>query len=103
MVNFTVSTDSSPPGEIDSLRAVWGGGTIAFTWTNPTDADFKLVRIKVYTGALYNTLYRTVEVAKPGAAATLTGLFGTYKFVFHTVDDSNNQSSGIERFYTPGK
>ena len=102
IVNFTVSTDSDPPNEIDNLQAVWSGGSITFTWTNPTDTDFKLVRIKVYYGLLYAKLYRTVEVTKPTANTSLVGLFGTYKFVFHTVDDSGNQSPGIERYYSPG-
>jgi penicillin-binding protein 1C len=102
IVNFTVSTDSTPPNEIDNLQATWGGGSITFNWTNPSDTDFKLVRIKVYTGPLYSKLYRTVEVTRPGTTATLTGLFGTFKFVFHTVDDSGNQSPGIERYYSPG-
>ena len=102
IVNFTVSTDSSPPNEISNLTAVWGAGSITFTWINPTDADFKLVRIKVYSGPLYTKLYRTVEVTKPTVTATLSGLSGTFKFVFHTVDLSGNQSAGIERYYTPG-
>ena len=102
VVNFTVSTDSTAPDEIENLGATWGGGSITFNWTNPTETDFKLVRIKVYTGPLYTKLYRTVEVTSPGTTATLAGLFGTFKFVFHTVDNSGNQSPGIERYYSPG-
>ena len=102
VVNFTVSTDSTAPDEIENLSATWGGGSITFNWTNPTETDFKLVRIKVYTGPLYSKLYRTVEVTKPGTTTTLAGLFGTFKFVFHTVDTSGNQSPGIERYYSPG-
>ncbi len=102
VINFTVSTDSTSPDEIDNLQATWGGGSIAFTWSNPNDTDFKLVRLKVYTGPLYTKLYRTVEISKPANTTTLTGLFGTFKFVFHTVDTSGNQSPGIERYYSPG-
>ncbi|MEK7202503.1 MAG: PBP1A family penicillin-binding protein [Patescibacteria group bacterium] len=101
IVNFDVSTDSAPPDEVSKLLGITAGGQIIFTWNNPTDSDFKLVRIKVYSGApTYATLYRTVEVSKPSQTATITGLSGTFRFVVHTVDITGNQSDGIERYYS---
>lgn len=94
-VVFSVSNDTTPPDEITNLHYTAKLGSVTFTWTNPTQSDFKLVRINVYSGPpVYNNLYRTVEVPAPGQTATLSGLLGSFKFVFRTVDTSGNQSTG---------
>ncbi|MEK7171053.1 MAG: transglycosylase domain-containing protein [Patescibacteria group bacterium] len=101
VVNFIVISDHTPPSEVSSLIGLTGGGQIVLSWINPTDIDFQLVRIKIYSGAPgYSNLYRTVEVAKPGKTVTIGGLSGTLRFMVHAVDNVGNQSDGIERYYS---
>jgi len=92
--SFKVIKDTTPPKEITGLTHTFTAlGTVKFNWVNPTDTDFKLVRIKVYSYP-GEVLSRTVDVLSPTATATLSGLTGVWKFVFQTVDTSNNESVG---------
>ena len=97
-VSFTVNKDTTPPGEITGLNHVFGptSGVVTFNWINPTDSDFKLVRLRIYTSP-GNVLTQTFDINSPGVSITLTGIPGTWNFVFKTVDTSNNESAGVSQ------
>lgn len=90
-ISIQVNRDTTPPGEITNLNYVKGLNLITFTWKNPTDADFKSVKLYI-TG----TQQRTIEIAKPNQSTIVTGLTaGSYHFLFKTVDVTGNESDGI--------
>jgi len=95
-VSVTVSNDTTPPGEVSSFSgSQQQPGVVRLSWTNPTDPDFKSVKIYSYFNSPSN-LVRTNEILKPGREITLTGLApGLYYFVARTVDLVGNESSGI--------
>lgn len=90
---ITITTDKEPedtlaPGEISGLSASVTSFDATFAWVNPTDTDFKHVRI-----------YRDGELIEPSHTSNTynaTGLVAnkTYVFKFVTVDSDGNNSAG---------
>ncbi len=96
-ITINVSRDTTPPAEVTNFsgtQKLLPSGSVKLTWTNPTDHDFKSV--KIYSYLNQTTLVRTNEILKPGETITLTGLApGVYSFVAKTNDSSGNESSGV--------
>jgi 1A family penicillin-binding protein len=103
-ISVTVTNDTTPPSNVTGYNGLAGPGSgkATLSWINPTNTDFKSVKIYVYIDAT-GVLVRTVEVAKPGINTTITSLnSGTaYKFTAKSVDTSNNESSGVNVILTP--
>lgn len=97
-VTVNVSNDTQPPGEVSAFEASQTGlpsGSIKLSWKNPTDNDFKSVKIYVYRNGV-TFIPPAREVLKPGNSLTIPGLTpGIYHFTAKTVDTSNNESAGV--------
>lgn len=102
--SFKVERDTTPPANVTgySGNSGPGSGKVSLFWVNPTDPDFKLVRIYVYLDAS-NTLVRTVEINKPGQSVVISSLTSlvAHRFIAKSVDESNNESSGVTVILTP--
>jgi ribosomal protein L35AE/L33A len=88
--------DKTAPGEIINVRVVNGDGTVAVTWTNPSDADLQrvsAVRVKAGAAAQNVPVYE-------GRGRTFTdrGLKNglPYRYRIRTYDGAGNVSAGIE-------
>lgn len=95
-ITVTVSSDTTPPGEVTNFTGSQAGllsGSVKLSWTNPTDSDFKSVKIYTYRNG--TVLTSTDEILKPGTSIILTGLTpGIYHFTAKTLDTFGNESVG---------
>lgn len=82
--------DIDPPSEVGSLLYTPSTDKAIFSWTNPTDGDFK--EVNVYKD---DTLVKTTT----GTAFETGSLIydQDYVYRFETVDTSGNKSTGVER------
>jgi membrane peptidoglycan carboxypeptidase len=99
-ISVNVVNDTTPPGEVTGFSGSQLGlpsGSVKLSWINPSDSDFKSVKIYTYKGApAFNILDRVNEILKPGQTITLTGLTpGQYKFIAKTTDNAGNESAGV--------
>ncbi len=96
-ITVTVSSDTTPPGEVSNFTGSQTGlpaGSVRLTWVNPTDNDFKSVKIQALRNGTLPA--GSVEVAKPGQTTIFAGLTpGIYHFIAKTTDLSGNESSGV--------
>lgn len=95
-LNGTSGADTTPPSNVSSLNAVAGDGQVQLSWVDPTDSDFK--GVKVYQGS---TLLSTIT---DGSTSYLvSGLTNgqSYNFTVKSYDTSNNLSSGVSTTSTP--
>ena len=90
-----VITDKKAPGQISSLNAKAGKGSVILNWTDPGDNDFESVTVQ------YNS--EILSVLKGIQSLLVEGLDNglTYSFTFTTVDSSGNVSAGKEISATP--
>lgn len=88
---FPKPKDTIPPGDITLLTDSTEQTTADFTWTNPTDEDFKQVNI-------YRNGILVAGVA--GASFTDTGLSAStnYTYVLKAADTTGNESAGITTY-----
>jgi uncharacterized protein len=84
--------DKEPPAEVTNLNGISNDGQVILDWIDPSDIDFKNVKITYTPGG--NT---ATEILKGVQTAILTGLTnGTeYIFTIKTVDNENNESAGV--------
>lgn len=97
-IGITVSNDTTPPKNVTGFNGIQGpgNGKITLSWINPTDSDFKSVRITTYKDSS-GALVQSTEVSSPTNSLTVNGLTsGTaYRFTAQSVDTSGNVSSGV--------
>ena len=88
-------SDTTPPGDVDNLKAVIGDKKINLTWSDPGDTDFVKVEISLNL--------ETITVNKGVQSALFTGLTNGMEYTFRikTVDATGNRSSGKEIKATP--
>ena len=102
----SVASIYTPPGDVSGVTATAGSGSIALTWTNPTDANFDHVEITC-TGPCSGfpgfTLNNTVVVPKPTASKTFTGLTAgqIYTLTLKARDAHSSRSAGVQTSATP--
>lgn len=101
-ITVTVSKDTTPPGNVTGFNGIAGAGKVTLSWVNPSDSDFKSVKIYVYVDAT-SVLDRVVEVDKPTSSDVISSLTSgkAYRFVAKSVDTSGNESSGVSVILTP--
>jgi len=102
-ISFTVTKDTTAPGNVTNYQgSKTGSGRISLSWTNPTDSDFKSVKIYVYKDQT-SELVQTIEILKPSQSTTIIGLTTgvAYRFTARSVDQSGNESSGATLIFTP--
>jgi uncharacterized repeat protein (TIGR02543 family) len=90
------TSDTTPPGEISSMKAVPGNGKITLSWDEPGDSD--------YAGAsVYNGSTLVYKVKKNTTSVIITELTnGTaYTLTVKTYDTSGNESQGTVVTVTP--
>ena len=60
-VQVTTADDTTPPDPVTSVATNWNPitGDLTITWTNPTNAQFRDVRVRIYNSASKTILYRT--------------------------------------------
>lgn len=90
------TSDTTPPGEISSMKAVPGNGKITLSWDEPEDSD--------YAGAsVYNDSTLLYKVKKNTTSVIITDLSnGTaYTLTVKTYDTSGNESQGTVVTETP--
>ncbi|MEM4270537.1 MAG: fibronectin type III domain-containing protein [Candidatus Pacearchaeota archaeon] len=84
------SSDNQPPTSITNLDSpLQGENWIYWTWTNPTDPDFKENIIRVEKTSDNSVL---IETSTPDNYFNATGLLPNteYKIIVHTIDFSGN-------------
>lgn len=98
-IKFKVKKDTTPPANVTGFTCTpIGGGKVTLTWVNPTDSDFKLVRIYINFHPSGSSARSPVEVNKPGTSVTISSLApSSYSFIAKSVDETGNESSGVER------
>jgi len=101
-ITVKVVNDTTPPDNVSNVSCSSPSpGTANLSWTNPTNPDFKLVRIYIYFNPGSVQARPPVEVNKPGSSTTITSLLPSqYRFVFKSVDESSNESSGVSCIIT---
>lgn len=98
------TVDHTPTGPVTNVVTTLGkdGKSVTFTWKNPTDADFSLV--KIYRSKVSNILGEIVYGAS-GETFTDTGLItsSTYYYLLRPVDKVGNENlNAIEFVVIPG-
>jgi hypothetical protein len=89
--------DTIAPLEVSNLTASNITDTsVTFAYTTPADADFKQVNV-YQDGVLLSS-----RIATGDAQYTITGLTAstTYTFLFTTVDNAGNESTGVTQSIT---
>lgn len=101
-ITIIVSNDQTPPSNVTGFNGVASSGSVFLTWINPTDSDFRLVRIYVFQDN-NNALVRTIEINSPTQFVTIPSLLGgrAYRFTARSVDTAQNESSGVSIILTP--
>jgi hypothetical protein len=90
-----VPSDTTPPAEVTSISYLRFDNQVTFSFTNPTDTDFKTVN--VYRDGTY------VGSTVTGSFTDATLNYDTnYTFKFTTVDLSGNESVGVTDAFTTG-
>lgn len=99
-VTFTVSKESTPPGDAKSIILVPGKGQAQLNWTNPADTD--LSRVRVYISEVAGEIglrYTNEPTATPNSIGniTISGLTSgkTYYFTIRPVDTNNNENQSL--------
>lgn len=103
-ISVTVSSDTTPPGNIGGFGGLPGSGSVSLNWTNPADADFATVHI-YYRKQNSGGAYTLVSVpGTPGAAGNtvISALahFTAYEFLAKATDATGNEASGVTIFLT---
>ncbi len=92
--------DVTAPGEVSDLRAETADGTVALTWTNPSESDFAGCEIWYGTAGKSDIGFSgTIDPT----GTTITGLINDteYTFTVYAVDIAQNSSSGRTITATP--
>jgi hypothetical protein len=79
----TMPSDTTPPAAPTSFSYIWNGltGDLNITWTNPTSANFRDVRVRIYAsngGALYREEYSAAGAYTWTLAKQYTDTSGAY-------------------------
>ena len=90
-------TDETAPGQASEVTATALNTAVKIAWTEPTDEDFKSVKIK-FNGD-------SVEINKGTNEKTIESLSNGTEYVFkiYTTDNSGNSSEPVEVSATPDK
>jgi formylglycine-generating enzyme required for sulfatase activity len=97
-ITITATLDTTPPGEVTSLKAVPKDKQVELTWKNPGDSDLNTIQITWSPGGL---IPQTVD--KNTLTFVATGLTNDtyYTFLVQTKDAAGNISNGITKSATP--
>lgn len=93
------ASDTTAPNAPTQVKATAGTGIITVSWTKPTDADFKSV--KVYRSTKSGTLGDTIADNQTGTSYEASGLSSdmTYYFTLKSVDTSGNESASSTQVF----
>lgn len=91
LVTFKSQSDTTAPAEV-SAAAVKTAATDSLTlgWDNPTNSDFKEVRVYQGTNSSFTTVTQTTYQASSLIPDT------NYEFFLKTVDTAGNESKGVQ-------
>lgn len=94
---FTTAADTTAPAAVTEASAAAGRTAATLSWTDPSDADFK--EIRVYQGD--STSYTTVEASSAENKANtlqVSGLAELTAYTFHVkaVDYNGNESAAVD-------
>jgi len=104
LLGSTTLQDTTPPVDISSLTVMPGNNKITFNWMNPSDSDFKGVRISRATGATApSNCSSGTDVASPATSYTDYTVVNstTYSYRLCSYDEVPNYSPGVTASETP--
>jgi len=100
--------ETTPPGDVQNLDYTEGAGQVSISWTNPSDADLKGIKILRKVGAYPSGPRDTSAVQVHNGPTSVTqvtdsGLTGgvTYYYGVYAYDPVRNYASGVYFSATP--